>query len=698
MPSSAGGPAGGNRFAAGDDFKEQVRTHTDLVGLIGEKVRLQSRSGGRDWLGLCPFHDDNKPSFHVYPERGTYRCWACQEGGDCFSFVMATEKIDFREALELLARRAGLEMPTYGRPNRGPKRDKVLAALDWAAKQYAGCLHDTVGAAAMDYVRGRDFSDAIIESFRLGFHPAKNWTWLLDRARGRNIPIEVLDEANLIKKSQKTGDWIDSFVGRVLFPIRNERGQTVAFGGRVLPGDDEFGPKYLNSAETPYFSKSRVLFGLDVARPAIEKPPEGQPRRAVVVEGYTDCVTLHQYGLTEAVGVLGTALTDAHSRLLSRFAEQVVLVFDGDSAGQNAAQRSVATMLAGDLDVRVLVLPDRLDPDEYLKAHGVESLRKLLATATDLWTWRIGRAIASHGTDSIAARERVATELMDVLVGAELRPGQMRTEGLLRQLERPLQLSLPAIENQFRERASRGRRYEAAPSEQPAAPPARSRTRDDALRLMSGRANIDDRMEAAMLQGILEAPEDFAPDEYEIGPEEFTNVALGKLYRAADHLARSLQQPTLDKLLTILTVPDLKRLLVYLDDKRLEQAEPAEPNDQSEPPPAGADDESAQSVGRLLDSEPDHAQTRSDHESDEAIPLCLARPLSRMLRRREERSHQQISRELPAMGDAAGHLDSSEEALRKLAAFHAKRSGRSGESEASRGTPTAQPAAPDGPS
>ena len=427
-----------------------------------------------------------------------------------------------------------------------------------------------------------------------------------------------------------------------------------------------------------------MLFGLDVARARMEKPGEDadgnkRPRRAVVVEGYTDAITLHQYGLTEAVGVLGTALTDSHARLLGRFADQVVLVFDGDSAGQNAAQRSVGTMLASDLDVRVLVLPDRLDPDEYLKAHGVDALEALLQSATELWPWRVERAIAMHGLDSVAARERVAGELLDTIHAAGLKTGQMRTESLLHVLERPLGVSLAALGDQLRSREQRGASREAFRAEREEAtrgPAPSSRTHDDAVRAMSVRATIDDRMEAEFLQGVLAAPEHFAPEELDIDAGDFTNVALGKLYRAADTLARRLQEPDLDNLLTILTVPDLKRLLVFLDDRRRELAADDEDADA-----ASSSDGHAALV--LTDDGPPGSQstelvrrglTGASGEEDEGLPTCLQRPLLRMLRRRAERSHQELSRELPAEGDAAGQMLGSEEALRALAAFHAQRS------------------------
>ena len=637
-------------FAAGDDFKELVRSHTDLPSLIGEKVALTPMRGGREYKGLCPFHDDRNPSFTVSPERGTYRCWACQEGGDCFSFVMKTEKLDFREALEFLARRAGLEIPQFGRRNNGPKRDETLASLKWAGEQFASAMHqDETGRAAREYFEGRGFSQQTVATFGLGFHP-RNWTYLIDRARG-NFELTVLEAARLAKKSERTGDWIDAFVGRVMFPIRNERGDVVAFGGRVLPGqDDDRGPKYLNSADSPYFSKQKILFGLDVARDAV-----GEAGCAVVVEGYTDCITLHQYGIGNAVGVLGTALTDSHARLLKRFCNKVVLVFDGDAAGQKAAERSLQTLLTTELDVRVLVLPAGQDPDEFLQNEGVEALRGMIDGAAEAWRWAFDVAADRHGMETLDGRNRVLDEMLAVVSGvpSDRNP---RVQMLLSTLSSRLGLSEEVVRGRLKNaRTAQSSRsvYQGAT----AAPQQPSRVRVAVDNLLAGRRDEHDLTEQTLIEELLTFPEHFASVRAEVPPEDFRNIALGKLFRAMDAVAQDVQpessmdhgstpnsgRPTFAAVMAKLTHPDLKRLLVVLEeraDARRSGSDPPEPTRVGSPP--------------------------------DACPPSLRRPVDRMQWRREEQSHRQLSRRLHT-ADPASRPEDVDDALMKVAQFQHRR-------------------------
>jgi len=341
-----------------DDFKERVRSQTDLVGLIGESVALQAVRGGRDFIGLCPFHDDHTPSFHVYPDRQYYRCWACNEGGDCYSFVMKRERLEFREALEMLARRANLEMPKSFRQSSVEPSEKATSndALAWAEREFHECLLTAPFAAkARDYLASRGFTAETIKRFRLGYHP-DNWEWLLGRAgrgvSGKRFTPEQLLAAGLAMKRKDGVSYFDCFEDRVMFPIHDNKGAPVGFGGRVLPGaSDAAGGKYINSNESPVFAKSRMLFAFHHAREAIVKA-----ETAVVMEGYTDCIMAHQCGLPNAVASLGTALTEQQVALLKRFARKVVLVFDSDEAGQKATERALTKFLAQEVDLRILTL------------------------------------------------------------------------------------------------------------------------------------------------------------------------------------------------------------------------------------------------------------------------------------------------------------------------------------------------------
>ena len=340
-----------------NDFREAVRTRTDLVSLIGESVGLKSLRGGREFIGLCPFHDDHNPSMHVYPDRQTFRCWVCNTGGDCFTFVMEESKVGFREALEMLAKRANLEMPrNFSRGEAGASqgdKSQIMEALLWAQNLFHAMLFRDHPAAktALSYLeQQRGLSRETIKQFRLGYHP-DDWNWLTNQARGKFSP-EVLEAARLIGKRENGPGYYDNFVNRILFPIWNERGQPVAFGGRVMPGADDSHGKYWNSPESVVFHKSRLVYALNIARDAIRKTDH-----AIVTEGYTDCIALHQAGITNVVGTLGTALTDQHVATLRRFVPKVVLVYDGDDAGQMAAERAVERFLAQDVDLRILTLP-----------------------------------------------------------------------------------------------------------------------------------------------------------------------------------------------------------------------------------------------------------------------------------------------------------------------------------------------------
>jgi DNA primase len=285
------------------DFKELVRARTDIVAIVGESIALTPRRG--EYVGLCPFHNDHSPSLHVYPDRQSFRCWVCDTGGDVFSFVMKHEGVTFPEAVELLGEKVGLERPKRSSTSSegGIDKPRLYDVMAWADRQFKTCLKSSPDAQeARDYVTSRGISAEMIERFGLGFHPP-DWQWLLNRARGTYTGRD-LQMVDLARERRDGSALIDSMVDRVLFPIRDERGRVVAFGGRVLPGrGDEAGPKYLNSSDTPIFSKSKLVYALDVARKSIS-----ESKTAVVMEGYTDCIAAHQHGYNNVVATLGSPL------------------------------------------------------------------------------------------------------------------------------------------------------------------------------------------------------------------------------------------------------------------------------------------------------------------------------------------------------------------------------------------------------
>lgn len=344
-------------------------------------------------VGICPWHDDSRPSLQVNPERQSWKCWVCDIGGDVFSFTMRIEGVDFREALELLAERAGIEMPRRGRGEPAVKTTEkklLYEAMSWTTQKYHDYLLKSAEAqAARDYLADRQISADSIARYCIGFAP-DSWDWLQKLADREGKSREQLESIGVIRKSER-GMMYDFFKGRVLFPIRDTQQRTIAFGGRVLPGVDD-NRKYINSPETPLFTKNEHVYGLDIARAAAQKTGS-----VLVMEGYTDVLMAHQFGFTNAVAVLGTALGASHVRLLRRHTDQVVLVLDGDTAGQVRATEVLSLFISAQVDMRVLTLPEGSDPCDYLLTSGAEAFQKLIDESVDALNHKV--QVATRGVD-----------------------------------------------------------------------------------------------------------------------------------------------------------------------------------------------------------------------------------------------------------------------------------------------------------
>jgi DNA primase len=342
--------------ATHDDAKEQIRSRADLVEIVREHVRL--RPMGNQFLGLCPFHQENTPSFRVTPQKQTWHCFGCGQGGDVFKFVEMAEKTDFRGALEMLAERTGVELRTEAPQarERSQLRKRIIEINGLAAKYYQYVLNSTpTGEIGRTLLERRGVSVETAEKFGLGFAPAGG-TSLAQFIRSRDKSIADATAARLVRDGQ------DFFRNRLIVPIRDERGQVVAFVGRTVADDPR---KYVNSPETPAYSKGRVLFALDLAKEGI-----GTRGFAVLVEGQFDVIVAHQFGVTNAIATSGTALTEDQVRLLKRFTDEVVLAFDGDSAGKQAAFRAIEQHAALGIHTRVVSLGGAKDPDEFLRGGG----------------------------------------------------------------------------------------------------------------------------------------------------------------------------------------------------------------------------------------------------------------------------------------------------------------------------------------
>jgi DNA primase len=345
---------------------EEVRSASDIVDIISAYVRLKRR--GKSYVGLCPFHKEKTPSFHVTPDKQMFYCFGCHEGGNVFSFVMKTEKVSFIEAVRTLANRAGIELPMADSAQTGSTQNEQLFRANMlAARFYFNSLTQTSeGGFALEYLRKRGFTDDTIKRFGLGYAP-RSWQALINYAVDQGVGSEYLEIAGLAAK-RDDGGLYDRFRGRVIFPIFSTTGRVVAFGGRQLYDDDtpmNAGAKYINTPETPIYQKGKLLYGLSMTRDEIRKQ-----EYAILVEGYTDLISLYQAGILNVVATSGTSLTEDQIRLLGRYARTVVIVYDADSAGSAAALRGVELILEKGLDVKVTQLPEGEDPDSFVRTQG----------------------------------------------------------------------------------------------------------------------------------------------------------------------------------------------------------------------------------------------------------------------------------------------------------------------------------------
>ncbi len=379
-----------------DEDKEKVRHETDFLQLVGETVELRRR--GAVWWGCCPFHHEKTPSFNVNPTTGLWKCFGCGLGGDVFSYVMHRENLEFLDAVRYLADRAGIELVEERGGRRGPKRNRLIECLTEAEAFYVTMLNRGKGAGpkeGRDYLAGRGFGSAVCRRWRLGYAPGRSM--LVRHLEGKGFTRAEMEACDLLVYRRGYAD--DRFFDRVMFPIHDEQGRTIAFGGRVLT---DAKPKYLNTKETPVFHKSRHLFAFDKAKEHIAARGE-----AIVCEGYTDVMAMHEAGFPIAVAALGTSFSIEHVRTLSRFAKRIICMFDGDAAGQRAAERAVQFIDKSEADLRCVVLPDGQDPAEYLGSHRAQDLEEILQHAVPLMDFVLRKRLENVGP-SAAAGVRMA--------------------------------------------------------------------------------------------------------------------------------------------------------------------------------------------------------------------------------------------------------------------------------------------------
>ena len=388
------------------EIVEAIKDRSDIVDLIGTYVSL--KRAGSNYNGLCPFHSEKTPSFTVFPDNQSFFCFGCEAGGDAFTFIMRTENLDYKGAIEFLAKRSGVELPTDGREERRcVSRKRVFEMNLIAARFWRECLFDpNIGKVGMDYLtEKRGLPLSIIRRFGIGYAP-NDFGALTAVLRKNGFTDEEMKEAFLCGISQKSGRAFDMFRDRVMFPVIDNTGNVIAFSGRDVGGQDN--RKYVNSSDTPAFQKRRNLFALNFAKNHCAD-------QLILCEGNIDVVSLHAAGFENAVASLGTALTDEQARILAKYTKQVILAYDSDEAGQRAAHRAMGIFAKVGLDVRILQMQGAKDPDEYIKKFGAEKFRQLVKNSRTGFEFKLQSVLARHDLTVPDEKIKAAAELTDII-------------------------------------------------------------------------------------------------------------------------------------------------------------------------------------------------------------------------------------------------------------------------------------------
>lgn len=478
----------------------RISSAADIVSIVSRHVAL--RRSGKNFLGRCPFHPDKTPSFTVSPQKQIFHCFGCQMSGDVFSFLQKIENIGFTEAVEALAKETNI--PIAVSASNDPKtalKKQLLEILLWARDFYRESLKSPQGAEALRYLESRGLSPKMAERFQIGWAPPEGQR-LVTAGREKGVPLEKMKLAGLAGITEE-GRPYDLFRGRILFPIHAAAGRVVGFGGRILR-DTERAPKYLNSPETLLFSKGRLLYGLHLAGEHISKKG-----RVILLEGYMDVIAAHEAGFEESVGVLGTALTQEHIRLLSRFSAgarplRLILLFDSDTAGRTRSEACAAEILTSGLEVLVAELPPEKDPDEFLIEKGSQALEEVLARAKGFIAYKTEMAIERHRLATPTSRGACAKEVLPWI--AKIPSPLIRSEEL-RELSGRIGVTETALIQEMP--ASHEKSHLPSP-------------------LPFGERGIESSPERLLLRAVLEHPE--CLKEVSLDAGDFSEAVLGKFY------------------------------------------------------------------------------------------------------------------------------------------------------------------------
>jgi DNA primase len=400
-----------------EEIVDRVRAEANIVDVVSDYVRL--RRTGKNWVGLCPFHDDQKPSFAVEPVKGIYRCFACGKGGNVFTFLMELNGWSFPEAVRSLAASLNIEIPENRREQEGlSENERLASAVKEAAAFFQQVLKSDAGLPGQAYFKKRGFTSETLARFGLGYAPDA-WEELFTRLTKLGYTPQELERAGLAIKREGRSGWYDRFRGRTIFPIYTATGRVVGFGARRM-SEDPNQPKYINSPESPIYQKSRLLYGLYQAKDAIRKNG-----LALFVEGYADVISLHQAGIQTAIATCGTALATEHAELVARYTSRVILVFDSDAAGQSATERGIDVLLRKGLDVAVLRLPDGEDPDTFVRKFGAREVERRISESISFLEFR-ARAMKLAG--DFDSPDRATEAIRTIVSSISLIPDALKRE------------------------------------------------------------------------------------------------------------------------------------------------------------------------------------------------------------------------------------------------------------------------------
>lgn len=527
-----------------DDFIDRLRSQSDIVSVISEYVPLKKR--GKNYWGCCPFHHEKTPSFSVTPDKGFFYCFGCQTGGNVFNFLMKLENLTFMEAVKKLAAKMNVPVPEKEKSEHERQVEREMAGLlkanATASDFFHSCLTKTsYGKAAREYLKARGVDDETVAAFRLGFAP-KAWDKLTIALTGRGFTADMLAKAGLAV-ARTGGDGVyDRFRDRIMFPIADARGRVIGFGGRVMDGSQ---PKYLNTSETPVFNKRYVLYGFDLAYQAIK-----QAGKAIVVEGYMDLIALHASGIKNAVASLGTSFTSEQARQLARHAGEIYFAYDSDAAGQNATLRALATVRALGLAVRVIVLPDGKDPDEFIRKHGADAFRTLMDQAPALLAYQVSQALQANDYSGASGKMGVLAQAIPALAEA---PDLAEVNEHIRMLSQTLGIHEEDIRREIRKiqqkdkAANRGQNSNVFSLSQKLAPKAVAAERQ-LIRLM-----LEDNSIIPYVRAELDSEDIQGGERKTIINSLFTAYNMGKS-PAADSLAISLPEAAATELSNIMVM------------------------------------------------------------------------------------------------------------------------------------------------